>query len=160
MKKYFICYFVFVILLSACSSTRKEQIQLPCMDNNYKSFTLRWGEYVLANETYRGYQIDIYGNLFYYVNEPKLKEPKLEGVTKLEPQEVCKILEQANRTILSTQALFSPGERSHFIEYVIPEANVYIRGVWNPIFSTKGSKKYRELFDELMKTIPSASQIR
>ncbi len=153
---------VLLAMLISCGSLKNDDNKLPCIDKKNDAFTLRWGDYEAESESYFGYQMDIYGELSFYTKS-KSKPEKAEILIKLETAEACQALDLANRTAVSTQALYSPatdGSKSRFVQYTLPEANTFIMAVWNPKFETQGSVSYRALFDSLQKLIPSAKQIR
>jgi hypothetical protein len=53
-------------------------------------------------------------------------------------------------TFVKVQALHSPGTKARYIEYSNPQANVFLRAVWNPDLNTFQSRDMRAQFDSLM----------
>lgn len=151
---------VLALAFSSCSLFQKDLVKLPCLPDDSEKFTIRWGEFVQKDNSFIGYEINAYGVLSFYTKNDKNKDGKVEKITDLEISETCNVLRIANQTIVKTQALFSPGEKSRFVEYTNPSKDVFIIAVWNPQFQTQGSASYRSLYDSLTALVPNVRSLK
>ena len=158
MKK--IKFVILALFAVSCSLFQKEQTKVPCLPEHSEQFTIRWGECVIKDNSFVGYEINAYGLLSLYTKNDKYKDGKTEKITTIDADGFCRTLKIANETIVKTQALYSPGETSKFIEYTNPNNDVFILAVWNPQFQTQGSASYRNLYDSLMALVPSAKALK
>lgn len=160
--KYIKLTILFFIFLISCSIFKNDKPQLlKCLSEKSKNLTLRWGDFYPKENSFFGYEVNAYGELFLYQKNKKNPDGKKEKITNLEPSDVCNKFKLTQETILKTQTLFSPGETiARFVEFVNPDENTNMLAVWNPAFQTKGSKYFRELFDSLNTLVPSIRELK
>ncbi|MGE5480060.1 MAG: hypothetical protein ACM3U1_06485 [Chloroflexota bacterium] len=134
-------------MLAGCSGKLPE-----CMPKNSEKFRIRWGDLNETSQTTAGYELTNEGVINLYVRKGS-GEPTREKLGKLEEARFCSLVRLINQKILSTQALYVPADQANFIEYENPEYNAYIRGVWNPKYTTEGNKDFREAYDSLQAAV-------
>lgn len=148
--------------LPSCSLFKSNQKQLVnCLNENEKNLVIRWGDFFPKDNAFFGYEINAYGELYFFSKSNKNPESKKDKIVDLEQNDFCSKLKLAKSTILKTQTLFSPGEnKARFVEFSNPEQNLSMLAVWNPDFQNKGSRLFRELFDSLNCLVPSIREIK
>jgi len=154
--------FILLVIITSCSVFKSDKpAMLKCLSERSKNLTLRWGDFLPKENSFYGYEINAYGELFFYTKNQKNPDGKKEKISNLDPIEVCSKLKLVQETILKTQTLFSPGENSaRFVEFSNPDENMNMLAVWNPAFQTKGSKYFRELYDSLNILVPSIRELK
>ena len=68
----------------------------------------------------------------------------------------CTTLQDMIGTFTAIQSLYSPGKSYRSVEYINAKTNVHKKAIWNPEFSTFGSKEFRTLHDSLMQKVPAS----
>ncbi len=129
----------------SCSS----KISRPeCINEDLEDLLIRWGKLILENRYLEGYEIDSKANLYEVKLQNqnyllKVKKGKIDFAT------YCGLVSNIRNEFLNVQALHSPGDTSHFVEYINNSLNTYLRALWNPKFQTVLSKGFREIYDSL-----------
>ncbi len=149
MKKYSL---ILVFLLLAACSTAK--YSAPCITSDYENFTLTWGYDYQENDKIMAYQINSNGKLLFFQQDRQTKQKNTDTLANIEPEHLCKILEQTNAAYIKTPALNEPGKRLSFIELSKPAVKFMSRAKWNE-FNTYGSQGFRALFDTLSTLVSS-----
>lgn len=150
------------LVITSCSIFKNDKPNLlKCVSEKSKNLSLRWGDFLPKDNAFYGYEINAYGELYFYTKNQKNPDGKKEKISNLDPSEVCNKLKLVQEAIIKTQTLFSPGEKgARFVEYSNPDENMNMLAVWNPEFQTKGSKHFRELYDSLNSLVPSIRELK
>lgn len=150
MKLKSVFIFIFsVILFVSCISSKPD-----CISEYHDGMEITWGNFDAKNKKIEAYRIDDSGKLYYVVSDSLPNTFISEQILKVDFNNYCEIFNFVNKVTVQTQALYSPGEKSKFIDFKIPNTQVFSRAVWNPEFETVGSRRHRLLYDSLMTLVP------
>ena len=135
-----------------------ENKDVPCLKENQKKAALRWGEFHSELGIFRAYECD--GNLALrkLSKESFAEEFSKEYLTNVKEASFCRLIQESIQNFLKIQTLNAPGEVSRFVEYIPSNNENTRRAVWNPQYSTVGSREFRKLYDSLMVLIPTDKQ--
>lgn len=137
-----------MVLLVACGTTTKTT-KTTCINEKMKDLTLRWGGHNYKTNTLSGWQIDGSLNVFTFIKDSLNPNFTTQLIGTIDSNKFCEILSKTKKLFVEIQALNSPGDSSHFVEYIHPSTNTNLRAVWNMRFKTFGSTEFRQIFDTL-----------
>lgn len=136
---------IVIFLLTSCST----KISRPeCINDDLDDLLIRWGKIILEDRYIEGFEIDSKANLY------EIKVKNQDYILKNKKGKIdftiyCDMLAKIRKEFIEVQALHSPGDTSHFVEYIHNSLNTNLRALWNPKFQTVLSKGFREIYDSL-----------
>ena len=135
---------VFIFSVCSCSSIEKD-----CLNKNQKNTIIIWGSLKSDNSFKDAYQLtsDAVIKHFTILNG---KKEDTSMVRKLSSIEVCNSFNETMGLFLKLQSLNVPADSNCFIEYINPDSHVQLRALWNPVFTNRGNKDFKQLFEKLM----------
>jgi len=148
MRMYFL---LLSCLVFGCTSTPST-----CINDRTIGTIIRWGDGELGKGTYSGYEMHAKELNLYSANKPDGTSPMcLAKIDSIDSRLFCGKLQDIVGTFTAIQSLYSPGKAYRSIEYINTKTNVHMKAIWNPEFTTYGSKEFRAIYDSLMLVIQS-----
>lgn len=142
-----------ITLVCACSTVHRPSAYAPCISEQQRSLSVRWGEEDTASRQSFWYKLDARGQLFRtFVRGTDTTDSYL---TAIDHGIYCTAVADVSASFIKVQALHSGGTRSRYIEYANPATGVFLRAVWNPELQTFQSREMRVRYDSLMKLVPN-----
>ncbi|MBM4150119.1 MAG: hypothetical protein FJ219_00530 [Ignavibacteria bacterium] len=145
---------MFILLMGSlfigCTSTPST-----CINDRTIGTIIRWGDGELGKGSYSGYEMHAKELALYAVNKPDATSSmSLVILDSIESRLFCGKLQDIVGTFTAIQSLYSPGKTYRSVEYVNTKTNVHMKAIWNPEFTTFGSKEFRAIYDSLMLAVP------
>ncbi|MEY3688994.1 MAG: hypothetical protein RIT37_556 [Bacteroidota bacterium] len=141
---------IFGLFLHGCMSTKTT-----CINERTMGTIIRWGDGDMASGSFAGYEIHAEDLGVYSAQRMNANQAmNLKKIDSVNVEYFCKQLHDMIGTFTAIQSLYSPGTTYRSVEYINTKTNVQKKAIWNPEFSTYGSKEFRALHDSLMLTIP------
>ncbi|MFH1050557.1 MAG: hypothetical protein V1779_06450 [bacterium] len=148
MQNKLILIILLILLFTGCG-TVSETTRTNCINEKMKDVTLRWGGHNYKTNCLSGWQIDGELNFYSFVKDSLNLSYKTKLIGTVDTNKFCELLGTARKLFVEVQALYAPGDSSHFVEYIQSSTNTNLRAVWNMRFKTYGSTEFRDLFDSL-----------
>jgi hypothetical protein len=118
---------------------------------------IRWGDGDMASGSFSGYEIHAEDLGLYTAQRNNGNDVmNVKRIDSVNAEFFCKQLQDMIGTFTAIQSLYSPGKMYRSVEYINTKSNVQKKAIWNPEFSTFGSKEFRALHDSLMLTLPAS----
>lgn len=141
------------INLMACMSTVST-----CINDRTIGTILRWGDGDMKSGLYQGYELHAEDVSLYSIKKAQGNEAMtINRVDSVGASVFCSRLGDIIETFTAIQSLYSPGQTYRSIEYINTKTNVHKKAIWNPEFSTFGSKEFRALHDSLMVLVSAST---
>ncbi len=138
-----------IILITSCKTVETPN----CIKNNSNEMIISWGE-VQKNNIRTYYTVNTNLEIYLYVQRDNGNPPTVAKIGKMTAENYCNLFRELQKTIIQVQALNSPGDVSNFIEINDPKNNMRFKALWNPEFTNKGNKEFKELFTKYQEAIP------
>lgn len=140
------------LLLHGCMSTKTT-----CINERTMGTIIRWGDGDMASGSFSGYEIHAEDLGLYTAQRNNGNDVmNVKRIDSVNAEFFCKQLQDMIGTFTAIQSLYSPGKMYRSVEYINTKSNVQKKAIWNPEFSTFGSKEFRALHDSLMLTLPAS----
>ncbi len=150
MKIFFVIILGF--LFHGCMSTKTT-----CINERTLGTILRWGDGDMASGSYTGFEIHAEDLGVYNAQRSNGSDTmNIKRIDSVNVNFFCTTLQNMIGTFTAIQSLYSPGKTYRSVEYINTKTNVHKKAIWNPEFSTYGSKEFRALHDSLMLTVPAS----
>lgn len=132
--------------LHGCAGTKTT-----CINERTNGTILRWGDGDMASGSYSGYEIHA-EDLGLYNAERSMgsQAMNMQRMDSVSAEFFCGRLQEVIGTFTSIQSLYSPGKTYRSVEYINTKTNIHKKAIWNPEFTTFGSKEFRAIHDSLM----------
>jgi hypothetical protein len=128
-----------------------------CINERTLGTILRWGDGDMASGSYTGFEIHAEDLGVYNAQRSNGSETmNIKRIDSVNVDFFCTTLQNMIGTFTAIQSLYSPGKTYRSVEYINTKTNVHKKAIWNPEFSTYGSKEFRALHDSLMLTVPAS----
>lgn len=149
MKNPILILLSILLLITSCRTVQSPN----CIKNNSKEMIISWGE-VHKNNLRTYYSVNTNLEIHLYVQRDDGNPPTISRIGKMSEEDYCNLFRELQKTIMQVQALNSPGDISNFIEINDPKNNFNFKALWNPEFTNKGNKEFKELFAKYQEAIP------
>jgi hypothetical protein len=138
-----------LLCVNGCTTSYKS-----CINERTNQTIIRWGDYVIADGTFHGYEYRAQDLGVYTVQkQPEHKEIQFQKIDTVQAQVFCMRLNTIIDSFSEIQSLYSPGTIGRSIEYINQKTMITKKAIWNPLFQTYGSKEFRAIYDSLMQTV-------
>ena len=140
------------LFLHGCTNTKTT-----CINERTMGTILRWGDGDIASGSFTGYEI--HAEDLGVFNAHRTNGNEVMNIKRIDSVNVdffCTTLQDMIGTFTAIQSLYSPGKSYRSVEYINAKTNVHKKAIWNPEFSTFGSKEFRTLHDSLMQKVPAS----
>jgi hypothetical protein len=128
-----------------------------CINERTLGTILRWGDGDMASGSYTGFEIHAEDLGVYNAQRSNGSDTmNIKRIDSVNVDFFCTTLQNMIGTFTAIQSLYSPGKTYRSVEYINTKTNVHKKAIWNPEFSTYGSKEFRALHDSLMLTVPAS----
>lgn len=127
-------WLLLMTLVCACSTVHRPSAYAPCISEQQRSLSVRWGEDDAANRQSFWYKLDARGQLFR--TSVRGTDTTDSYLTAIDHGIYCTAVADVSASFIKVQALHSGGTRSRYIEYANPATGVFLRAVWNPELQT------------------------
>jgi len=140
------------LFLHGCMSTKTT-----CINERTMGTILRWGDGDIASGSFTGYEIHAEDLGVYNAHRTNGNDAmNVKRIDSVNVDFFCSTLQDMIGTFTAIQSLYSPGKSYRSVEYINTKTNVHKKAIWNPEFSTFGSKEFRALHDSLMLRVPAS----
>ena len=134
------------LFLHGCASTKTT-----CINERTKGTILRWGDGDMSSGSYSGFEIHAEDLGVYSAERSKASDTmSIKRMDSVSAELFCGKLQDVIGTFTAIQSLYSPGKTYRSVEYINTKTNVHKKAIWNPEFTTFGSKEFRAIHDSLM----------
>lgn len=140
------------VFLHGCMNTKNT-----CINERTMGTILRWGDGDIASGSFTGYEI--HAEDLGVFNAHRTNGNEVMNIKRIDSVNVdffCATLQDMIGTFTAIQSLYSPGKSYRSVEYINAKTNVHKKAIWNPEFSTFGSKEFRTIHDSLMQKVPAS----
>ena len=132
--------------LHGCATTKPI-----CINERTLGTIIRWGDGEMEKGSYAGYEIHADDLGVYSADRSKASEAmSIKRMDSVSAEVFCGRLQEVIQTFTTIQSLYSPGKTYRSVEYINTKTNVHKKAIWNPEFTTFGSKEFRAIHDSLM----------
>lgn len=145
-----------VLILITCFACGCMSTPSTCISERTIGTVIRWGDGDLQKGSYKGYEMHAKELAIFAVEKENMQSGMNQRrIDSVDTRFFCRTLQDIVGTFTAIQSLYSPGKTYRSIEYINTKTNVHMKAIWNPEFTTYGSKEFRAIYDSLMLVIQS-----